>query len=122
MKQCISLNQIKETSVNFLNKLIVELHISKYYRGAIDRTIIYEEEVLKDIASNCTIGKMIEVLCDSDFCFPSIGLTESKKIHEYIVVGVYCLSGSKQYRGKCFEGDNLCDALWDAVKSVLSED
>jgi hypothetical protein len=67
----------------------------------------------------CNIGKMIEILCNSDFYFPSIELTESKYRSEYIVVGVTCLSGSKEFRGKTFEGDNLCDALWEAVKLVL---
>ena len=71
------------------------------------------------VCENFNIGKMIEILCNTDFCFPSIGLTESSKISEYIVVGVTCLSGSDKFRGKTFEADTLCDALWKAVKAVI---
>lgn len=83
------------------------------------RTLEAKTDLVFSRAEHYTIGKMIEILCNSDFCFPRIGLTESKNRHEYIVVGVYSIGGSERLRGKCFEGDELCDALWEAVKSIL---
>jgi hypothetical protein len=71
------------------------------------------------LAERINIGRMIETLCASEFCFPHIGLTESKRRSEWIVVGVTCLSGSEKFKGKTFEADVLCDALWEAVKAVI---
>lgn len=111
MKQHITFEQ--------LNKLYEDQIIELKKKLNLRRLLDTQLELKMYISECCTIGKMIEILCNSEFCFPSIGLTESRTRNEYIVVGVTCLSGSEKYRGKTFEGDNLCDALWESVKTIL---
>jgi hypothetical protein len=123
MKQHIEVQQLNElTSEQF--KKLMELGRNPFVnRIALKSEFKWdvEERYYIEAAYSMNIGAMIELLCNSDFCFPSIGLTESCIVHELIVVGVYCRSGSEKYRGKCFEGNDLVDALWNAVKLVLSE-
>lgn len=111
MKQHITVEQLFELDKYSIYKLIV-YNLNLFMTSDPDYKW-YSEQI--------TIGKMIEILCDSEFCFPSIGLTESSKVSELIVVGVTCLSGSKKYRGKTIEGNELCDALWNTVKLILSD-
>ena len=114
MKQHITVAQLHELNDQEIYDLVV-YKLNKFMINNLD------DEWYEWISQLINIGKMIEILCDSDFCFPSIGLTESRNHSEYIVVGVTSLSGSKEYYGKTFESDNLCDALWNAVKSALLE-
>lgn len=124
MKQHITTEQMKEVvynataMFNLLQSLSITIEDAKV---AMMLRSHGEEMLIAKMAKELTIGKMIEILINSDFCFPNIGLTESKNRSEYIVAGVTCLSGSEKYRGKTFEGDSLCDALWEAVKKVLAE-
>ena len=66
-----------------------------------------------------TIGKMIEILTNSEFGFPNIGLSESRYKSESIVVHILSLNGGKHH-GQSFEGADLVDALWKAIKEVIS--
>lgn len=65
-----------------------------------------------------TVGKMIEILTNSEFGFPRIGLSEARYKPELIVVTVTSLNSSK-YHGKSFEGYELVDALWESIKEVI---
>lgn len=109
MKQYITLNQIKETSVNFINKLIVELHIEKYHRGAVDRTVIYSEDVLSDITSYCTVFNMIELLVNLGYQVnTSCGRSDASWVE--LNMGRF---------DELYDSKELCDALWLAILDVL---
>lgn len=116
MKQHISVEQLK---LGFKQQKKIATLFGQYGNCVRNDDEGNEYFNLGILAERISIGRMIEILCDSDFCFPSICLTESSKKSEWIVVGVYCLSGSEKFRGKTFEADELCDALWEAVKAVI---
>lgn len=124
MKQSIESEQLKELTPNQFRKLCV-LVGDKYYYNSSDEQVLksFQKESLTmyiSILQKTNIGQMIEILCNTDFGFPRIGLIESRIRSEYIVTYVTCLNGSK-YHGKSFESDNLCDALWMTVKFMLDE-
>ena len=129
MKQKITKQQVYNLGITPNNFERLGKLAKHDYRGMVNGIRMFDgltldtaiDCVIDDIVKDYTIGNMIEFLCDTDFCFPSIGLTESSKIHEMIIVGITCLSGSKKYRGITIESNELCDALWNTIKFILPE-
>lgn len=131
MKQNITIEQLLQADSLLLSKLYNLIHWKETIENITYNTEWFDfcktvkdchtyRTYLENIIKNINIGNMIEVLCNSGFGFPRIGLTESRKISELIVPSVTCLNGSKHH-GKEFEADTLCDALWKAVVFILSE-
>ena len=117
MKQHITLSQLKEiTKVQY--KKLYELN-----RNPFLSRIAYEEEYNFKIsesdyiesASSMSIGTMIEMLNTKKNKDTNIELTIMSTGYTY--VGIVF----DEYNNKVwFEGKELCDVLWDAVKSKIS--
>jgi len=115
MKQHITVEQMKEIEDKTLAKYMPlefthSLEAVCYY-GAESATGIIG---LNKMAEMITIGKMIEILKSKgvnwfEVGYPEIKETREKKVFIKITKDLY------------FWGDNLCDALWEAVKYVLEE-
>jgi hypothetical protein len=63
---------------------------------------------IEDVSKALTIGKMIEILESTDEFLEIVRLAEGDK--PYIV---------HLKSGLIYHADNLCDALWEAVKATL---
>lgn len=63
---------------------------------------------IEDVSKVLNIGKMIEILESTDEFLEIVRLTEGNK--PYIV---------HLKSGFTFHADNLCDALWEAVKEAI---
>lgn len=79
------------------------------YRGA--DTFLDMEDCLPLLS----IGQMIEILSQSSYGYPRIGFTDSDGNNKNKLG--YVMSMSSKYRN--YESQELCDALWEAVKAVI---
>jgi hypothetical protein len=62
MKKNPTIEDIKKLNILQLNDLVFKLGMDKYWQQARMRTLQYSDQVLKDIAEYCTIGRMIDIL------------------------------------------------------------
>jgi hypothetical protein len=115
MKQNVTLEQVGKLSVNQLNKLVPQLDIKHYYILAKNHTLIYEENVLVEIANALTIGKMIEVLRNHYYLGEFMIYNDSVTL---IGAGGGSCPICWNEGCKC-KHDELCDALWDAVVEMI---
>ena len=105
MKQHITVEQLNEAHPMDTLNLAVILDISRRdYRN--------DDELDKMVSERITIGKMIEIL---ESALPTLHIDKRLKVG---------MMGSDRY--DIFQqsagthcADNLCDALWEAVKEVL---
>lgn len=118
MKQNITVEQIKQLSIKELNKIVVLLDIEPYYRRAKMHTLVYENDVLKYIAECATIGKMIEVLEENN-CLKLEQENIIPNDSDYGLKWVVEIFHDIDCEIKHFESEELCDALWEAVKLVV---
>jgi hypothetical protein len=113
MKQRVTADQIGELTTEQFKRLslpVSEAHISEFDR-------------LKDIgiaadwvSKQITIGKMIEILQDKIAYFGMHNMfarIDSKQCHWW---------GVQKPKNFDIRAEELCDALWEAVKKILSED
>jgi hypothetical protein len=121
MKQHITIEQLKELNIIQLNDLVITLKMKKYWYKAKMRTLQYNKVILQEIANTCTIGKMIEILIEN---IPKTNCIEDS-------IDIECDRVTKtflvEYRTSNFtfadfENKELCDALWEAVKSILKKE
>lgn len=95
MKQYITDDQLQEISLE------QQIKLHKLIRGDIQRHPF--------LASEVTIGKMIEILDPKEETIFTMCkmVSANPPIYEITVNGDY------------YYGENMCDALWEAVKSIL---
>jgi len=115
MKQHITVEQLKELEVGVIIETFFKNNpnknnLIKNYQNTKEKSDIWYDWVSREI----TIGKMIEILKSKgvnwfEVGYPEIKETREKKVFIKITKDLY------------FWGDNLCDALWEAVKYVLEE-
>lgn len=100
MKQNITTKQLNEAHPMDTLNLAVMLDIScNDYRN--------DNELDKMVSERITIGKMIEIL-GNDFKF----ISYHDEPDEWVV-------NRMTHNSRSYRADNLCDALWEAVKEVL---
>lgn len=110
MKQYITIEQIRELNVEQIGKLSHFINSKIAITDDIkSKDSILNKGIIATISCQCNIGKMIEILGDRfdglERCW------EGYWVHLYD-------SGEKER----FEGKELCDALWEAIKYVLREE
>jgi hypothetical protein len=108
IRQNISEKQIKELNISQLNQLVVFLEMDKYYREARNKTLVYENNVLREIAEFCNIGRMINLLYDAGY--NKFRFMIGHETEFYI---------DNMIESKEIEKPDLCDALWECVRSIL---
>ena len=103
MKQHINMGQLEELTI----KQILQLaELTGVEPDLMQNNI--EETWREDVTKALNIGKMIEMLEDKEEFLEIVRLTEGNK--PYIV---------HLKSGFTFHADNLCDALWEAVKEAI---
>lgn len=108
MKQFPGIEEIEALNILQLNDLVVKLGMDKYYYSASMRTLKYSEDVLKDIAEYCTIGRMIQILeydCRNTTGIRQEYLSTKTILHEVAEV--------------ITKDIGLCDVLFSNVKMLL---
>ncbi len=101
MKQHIDVLQLKEIEENQKEKLAYLLDNWNEYK-------IKEGHLSNnDIASQTTVGKMIEILYNAN---KDVYYNQDSTLSQCEL----------QVDGEMYRSTELCDALWEAVKSVLS--
>lgn len=103
MKQHISVEQLEGLTIQQKLKLV---KLTGVEPDLMQNNI--EETWREDVSKVLNIGKMIEILESTDEFLEIVRLAEGDK--PYIV---------HLKSGLIYHADNLCDALWEAVKATL---
>lgn len=108
MKQHIMVSQLNELNKDAKEKLAIDINSWNEYK--------IKEGYLSDreIASEMTIGKMIEILENNK------GKTERLEIIAPIgLINEWALWYANGDFPKKYEDKELCDVLWEAVKTII---
>lgn len=109
MKQHITVDQVRElgmTEQEVVNALDVGMPV---HDGCLN-TINWHM-----IAKRLTIGKLIELIADWIVVIDP----HAEKDHEWSVI--VCPCARDKFKRKTCLNEELCDALWDAVKHIMKE-